>query len=332
MKIFKITVFFVLSIIIFIISWYSVSRIRSINTRLTVYTFKEFKVKKNTSEITKLKIASYNIAHGRGGKYGAKNWQYSSKKSLFEHLDKIVEQVKEEDPDIILLNEIDFSSAWSFNIDQAKYIGKKCSYPYILEQKNMDVSFPFYRFCFGNALLSRYPIENEKFIDFPPYSKIEDFFVGNHDAFFCELNIPSGTIGVFGIHFEYRDEGIRVKCAESLNEQCAGIKYPIIALGDFNSSPIGYPNSELSVNGMNAMTYLINKNGFISYLNEENSKNAYTFPSNAPDRLIDWIIGKGIGRFTNSKIIKSGLSDHLMIITEIELKKEKYIRDRHFLL
>lgn len=321
MKLLKIIILLTGIIILLIICWYSISRIQSRNTSLAVYSFKDFKTKEYTPGMNRLKVASYNIAHGRGGMYGAKNWQYSNKKQLLEHLDKIVAQVKKENPDVILLNEIDFSSAWSFNINQARYVGKKCGYTYILEQKNMDVSFPFYRFCFGNAILSRYPIENEKFIDFPPYSKIEDFFVGNHDAFFCELKLPSGTIGVFGIHFEYRDEGIRVKCAELLNEHCAGIKYPLIALGDFNSSPVGYPNSQLSVNGMNAMTFLINKNGFISYLNEENPKNAYTFPSNAPDRLIDWIIGKGIGRFTNSKIIRSGLSDHLMIITEIELKK-----------
>jgi len=273
---------------------------------------------KNTFETDRLKVASYNIAHARGGKYGAKNWNHNTEKELLKHLDKIVEQIKNEHPDIIVLNEIDFSSAWSFNINQAKYIGKNCGYAYILEQKNMDVSFPFYRFCFGNAILSKYPIENEKFIDFHPYSKLEDIFAGNHDAFFCELKLTTGRIGIFGIHFEYRSEEIRVRCAEVLAEMCSEIKYPVIALGDFNSTSAGLPKSGISENGENAMTFLFSKKGFISYLKEKNDKNIYTFPSEKPDRLIDWIIGKGIRDFSNSKNINSNLSDHLMIVTEIE--------------
>ncbi|MGA1871746.1 MAG: endonuclease/exonuclease/phosphatase family protein, partial [bacterium] len=196
MKFLKIFVLLTGGITAIILSWYSVSRIRSISNPLSVYSFEENMTEKNTFETDRLKVASYNIAHARGGKYGAKNWNHNTEKELLKHLDKIVEQIKNEHPDIIVLNEIDFSSAWSFNINQAKYIGKNCGYAYILEQKNMDVSFPFYRFCFGNAILSKYPIENEKFIDFHPYSKLEDIFAGNHDAFFCELKLTTGRIGI----------------------------------------------------------------------------------------------------------------------------------------
>jgi endonuclease/exonuclease/phosphatase family metal-dependent hydrolase len=183
----------------------------------------------------------------------------------------------------------------------------------------MVVSIPFYHLNFGNAILSKYPIQNKKFIDFQPYSELEDIFVGNHDAFFCELKSPSGPIGIFAIHFEYRSEAIRVQCAEILAEMCSEIKYPIIALGDFNSSPSGLTKSKVTKNGKNAMSFLFGEKGFISYLNKEDEKSAFTFPSEKPDRIIDWIIGKGISKFSNSKIIKSNLSDHLMIVTEIEL-------------
>ena len=315
MKHLKILAFMAGSILAVVLIWYSVSRIRAVNTPVSVYCFTENVPEKEQYEIGKLKVASYNIAHGRGGQYGAKNWRHKTEKDLIAHLDRIAEQIKTEDPDVILLNETDVSSGWSFNINQAVYIGKRCGYPYLLAQPNMVVSFPFYHLSFGNAILSKYPIQNEQFIAFPPHSKLEDIFAGNHDAFFCELKLPSGGIGIFGIHFEYRSESIRVRCAEVIAEMCSKTAFPIIVLGDFNSTPPGLPKSQLSQNGKNTMSFLLNEKGFVSCLN---GKKAFTFPSEHPDRLIDWIIGKGIDKFSNSKIVKSDLSDHLMIVTEVK--------------
>ena len=309
----------VCGILSIVIIWYSVSRIKAVNAPVSVYSLNENVAEKEHYGSGRFKIASYNIAHGRGGEYGAENWSHKNENELLAHLDRIAEQIKTENPDVILLNETDFSSAWSFNINQAAYIGKKCGYPYILEQQNMAVSFPFYHLSFGNAMLSRYPIKNEEFIDFEPHSVLEDIFAGNHDAFFCELKLPSGPVGIFGIHFEYRSESIRVRCAEVIAEMCSKRDFPIIIFGDFNSTLPGLPNSEISENGKNAMSFLLDEKGFVSYLDE---KDAFTFPSQNPDRLIDWIIGKGGSRFSNSKIIKSGLSDHLMIVTEIEFENQ----------
>lgn len=318
MKKFKLSVFIIGGFLAIVIGFYSVSRIIAVNHPLSLYSFKHYLKEIDINEHHRLKVSSYNLAHGRGGKYGANNRSHKTEKDLLDHLEKIVEQIKNESPDIMVLNEIDFSSAWSFNIDQAEYIAKKCGYPYFIEQKNMSVSFPFYHLNFGNAILSKYPVQNSKFIDFQPYSAIEDIFLGNHDAFFCQLEVPSGPIGIFGIHLEYRSEAIRVRCAEVLSEMCSKIEFPLIVLGDFNSTPSGLNKSIATTDGTNAMSLLLGEKGFISYLKKEDQMDAYTFPSEKPDRLIDWIIGKGIRNFSNSKIIQSDLSDHLMIVTEIE--------------
>ncbi len=311
----------------FIFIWYATSRIRSLKTPISVYSFQENIPATAVSEAAPLKLASYNIAHGRGGKYGAKNRSHKTSEKLLEHLDKIAEQIAKEQPDIIVLEEVDFSSDWSFNINQAEYIGRKCGYGYILEQKNMDVSFPFYRLCFGNALLSRYPITRTQFIDFPPYSELEKIVAGNHDGFFCEIALPSGPLGIFGIHWEYRSEEIRVRCAELLDKKCSALPYPVIALGDFNSTPTGLPKSGITGKGQNAMTLLFSQKGFVSYRKEIEEKNINTFPSEKPDRLIDWIIGRGIPCFSNARTIKSTLSDHLMIVTEIDFTSQKQIQN-----
>lgn len=322
MRIVKYSALLTVGILLILISWYTVGRVGHRNAPVSVSSFKADIAGKNSPGNSPLKVAAYNIAHGRGGKYGAKNWSHNTEKDLKEHLDHIAGQIQAENPDIVVFNEIDFSARWSFNINQARYLSEKCGYPYVLEQKNMDVSFPFYCFRFGNALLSRHPVVKEMFVDFPPYSRLEDIFAGNHDGFFCEVQLPSGPIGVFGIHMEYRSEDTRVRCARALADMCAKMDHPVIALGDFNSTPTSLPKSQVSGQNENAMTFLFQKKGFISYLDETDHHGGFTFPSEKPDRRIDWIIGKGFDHFSNSKIIKSNLSDHLMIVTEIELSYE----------
>lgn len=319
MKILKISVLVLGVIVAIIITCYSVSRIKTVTSPLSVYSNILNSKNKVSHDTRRLKVAAYNIAHGRGGKYGAKNWSHGTKDALLDHLDKISEQIKKENADLIVLNEVDFSSAWSFNINQAEYIAQKCGYSYRLEQKNMGVSVPFFSLYFGNAILSKFPIQNPKFIDFQPYSGLEDIFAGNHDAFFCELKVPTGIVGIFGIHFEYRSETVRVRCAKILAEMSSELKTPVIILGDFNSTPSNMAHSKVSENGKNAMSLLFDEKKFISYLeNSENKKPFYTFPSEKPNSLIDWIIGKRIKAFTNPRNIKSNLSDHLMIVAEVE--------------
>lgn len=80
-------------------------------------------------------------------------------------------------------------------------------------------------------------------------------------------------------------------------------------------------NTELSADGENAMVLFAEK-GFVSYLPEKPGAAAYTFPSAKPDRLIDWIIGKGIRSFSGAKNIPSDLSDHLMIAAEVDLGEQ----------
>jgi endonuclease/exonuclease/phosphatase family metal-dependent hydrolase len=315
MKFIKITALIFCGIFAVVSIRYTISRISAVNTPLATYATGAAADGHSGLRTGALKVASYNIAHGRGGKYGAKNRSHKTKAALVKHLDRIAAQIAAENPDVIVLNETDFSSAWSFNVDQAEYIGKKCGYPYIMEQKNMAVSFPFYHLSFGNAILSRYPIQNEKFIRWPRYSRLEDIFAGNHNGFYCELKLPSGPVGIFGIHLEYRSEAFRVRCAGMIAGMSAATHLPVVALGDFNSTPAGWPKAEFSDAGKNAMSYLFDEKGFVTCLNETNN---FTFPSEKPDRRIDWIIGRRIGSFSNSKIVPSDLSDHLMIVTEIE--------------
>lgn len=301
--------------------WYTISRILS-----PFYSIKSYQLPINISSVESsdelsFRIGSFNIAHARGGEIGASNWQNRTKKDYLRHLNDIASQIKEARLDIIILNEVDFLAAWSFNINQASYIAEKAGYPNVVEQRNMDFAFPFYDFKFGNAILSRYPVIESKYIDFQPYSKLEDIFAGNHDGVLSILQTPLGKIGVIAVHLEYRNEDSRVLAVHQLKEISDNTIVPIVAAGDFNSSPVGYPGSQKTLSGKNALTYFLNKGGFQTHPGVTNDPKNFTFPSGQPKKVIDWIVEKGNLKFVDVHVVRSMLSDHSMIVSSLLVDK-----------
>ena len=124
MKYFIKTLKLLLLAICILFVWYAVSRIYHGHKPVRVYAIDQ-NIAHRPLNNRSLVIGSYNIAHGRGGEYGASNWQNRSKEDLFQHLDNIANQISEANLDVIVLNEVDFRAAWSHNINQAEYLMKK---------------------------------------------------------------------------------------------------------------------------------------------------------------------------------------------------------------
>lgn len=261
-----------------------------------------------------LRVAAYNIAHGRGGKLGASNWSNETPDQLRANLDAIAGQINQAAPDIIVLNEIDFHAPWSFGLDQADYLAQKCGYRYVVKQRNLGVSLPFYQLHFGNALLSKYPVRVVEFQRFEPYSAIESLAAGNHDGFSADIYLNDQRLRIYAIHLEYRDEPTRVAAAKAILGNPDNQYYPVIALGDFNSSL----DTPINGHGENTIRQFLDA-GFVASMPGEDAPD--TFPSGNPDRKIDWILGRGVS-FINAKVVPSPHSDHLMIVAEVKLASE----------
>jgi endonuclease/exonuclease/phosphatase family metal-dependent hydrolase len=307
------------SVLLILVSWYTVSRLMSQRYATRMYEIPSNTVTPSSAESGRLTIGSFNIAHGRGAVKGATNWQDRTKMELVAHLEAIAQQLQEAKADILILNEIDFSAAWSFHLNQAEFLAAHAEYPYVAEQRNLDVSFPFYRFRFGNAILSRYPLRDVQFVDFPPYSRREDLFAGNHDGLFGMIDTPFGPLGILAVHLEYRSEAVRVQCVRQIIEWCQSLPFPIIAAGDFNSTPDGFPGAHQTNSGLNAITVLFQEGGFTSAIQHSPDAQYFTFPSEQPEIIIDWVLGKGDITIVESKVIPSALSDHLMVTATVQM-------------
>jgi endonuclease/exonuclease/phosphatase family metal-dependent hydrolase len=96
----------------------------------------------------KLRLASYNIHRAIGVDRRFRP-------------DRIARILAEHDPDIVLLQEVDEGVPRSREIDLARSLAEELSYPYFSVGHNVSLRKGWY----GNATLSRYPIERERNID-----------------------------------------------------------------------------------------------------------------------------------------------------------------------
>lgn len=308
-KIFKVTLIILAVLLLIPLAWYLQSRLFNPLTRLKTIELSE--VPPGDPVKRELTIGIFNIAHGRGGEYGAGNWSKRSRSEIEEHLTAIGSQIREASVDIMILNEVDFNCSWSKNIDQARLIAEEAGFRYVAEQCNYNLSLPFLSYRFGNAVLSRYPIGELEFIDFPPLSKREDLFAGNHDGLLCTVETPLGEIQVIPVHLEYRDEATRLASLEKLKSLYNEKGKPLIFAGDFNT--IYRPGVE------NTIGRLLNSPDFYT-LHSKDMKNDYTFPAAAPKRALDFIFTSRQLRQSEKRVYPSLLSDHLMVTTKMSLE------------
>lgn len=179
-----------------------------------------------------VRIGCYNIAHGRGNDPGGSNWEGGTKADREARLDQIAALIREQNLDLIVLNEVDFNCTWSHGGNQATALAEKCGFPFFSQQRNLDLGIPFLRVAIGNAILSHFPIETIGTVDFPPVNDWEPIVAGKKKGMKAVINFPDGTeLEVFGIHAETRDQEVRKKSIEAVI-QVAGDR-SVIA-GDFN--------------------------------------------------------------------------------------------------
>ncbi len=308
-------------VLLVVVGWYAFFRLMSRHNAVSLYRAGSYEVTPSSSESGRFTIGSFNIAHGRGPVKGDSNWQDRSRGELVAHLDAIAGQLREAGADIVVLNEVDFASGWSFHLNQARYLARRAGYPHVAEQRNIDVSLPFYSFRFGNAILSRYPLRDVQYIELPPFSRREDLLGGNHDSLFAMADTSVGPVGILAVHLEYRSEAFRVRCAGQIIELGRSMPFPVIAAGDFNSTPAEFPGSQRTGSGRNAVSVLLEE-GFVRDPELAARSEDFTFPSEDPEIIIDWVLGKGVD-IAGARVIPSALSDHLMVTATIRESRAK---------
>ncbi len=327
---------------------YLFSRLASNWNRVSIHQLEDLearadkKATRNVEFAKGFRIVSYNIAHGRG--LAESNRDGGNRQERKERLDSIGTLLREVDADVVVLNEVDFDASWSFGENQARYLAEKANYPYWVEQRNYDFRVLFWTWRFGNAVLSRHPIQNAKLLPLPASAQWESWLVGKKQGVLCEMEIKGQPIQLIATHLESRSEDTRVESVkavlkilgksnfdQSVSEKSKGdskesdktalsqSELPTFLVGDLNSTPTHFPNSSVDTNNENAINLLDVSGSFQRLPDQMPDEDDMTYHSDGPDRVIDWILIPKDWQFQRFVVHPSTLSDHRLIFSDVSL-------------
>jgi len=242
----------------------------------------------NTYFSQTINVLTYNIFHGANTD-GSNNY------------DKIAEIIKSVNPDFVALQEVDFRTNRVKKVDLSQIIGSKINMVSLFgKAMNFDDGE------YGVAILSKRSIISSKNIALP-------FHNGNEPRTVLQIvtTLETGdTVSFICTHLDYKPNSLeRIEQVNKINELFASSKYPTILAGDFNDVP-------------NSKTISILEKFWQPTYDKSNPE--LTFPSNNPDRKIDYVMfnPKEKWKLIDRKVIcDSVATDHCGYFVSLKLLK-----------
>jgi endonuclease/exonuclease/phosphatase family metal-dependent hydrolase len=230
-----------------------------------------------------LRILAYNIKHGLG------------MDSVID-LERIARVINDLQPDVVTLQEVDSVVERTSGVDQTTVLGELTGMHSVF-----GTFFDYQGGRYGMALLSKYPFISHT-------NHLLPKGVEHRAALAGRIRVGDGgpEVIVVGIHLVWTGEE-RYSQAARLIEIFEDEKTPVILAGDFNSRP------DSDVMALLRGVWHIPDKG----------EDHFTFPSDAPDREIDYIIYRPRDRFevVEHRVIDEPVaSDHRPLLLELEFK------------
>lgn len=223
------------------------------------------------AQSNRLRILSYNVRNAKGMD-GQVNY------------DRIASVIKEADPTVVALQELDSATKRSGGKDVLKEIADRVGM-----EHSFSASIDFNGGKYGIGILSKEKPLHLIRIPLPGKEEKRSLLIAEFPGyFFCCT------------HFSLTPED-QVSSAKIINEQIARFNKPVYLAGDFNSVPDAEP-----------IKVLLSKWSLLS-------GKAYTFPSDKPDRCIDYIftLQKKMKSLQMKIIPESMASDHRPVFVEV---------------
>lgn len=233
-----------------------------------------------------LRVLTFNIYHG-----ATMNGDFD--------LDYIANVIRDTDPDLVALQEVDFLTRRAKGYDLATELGLR------LKMVSLFARAMYYDGGeYGEAILSRYSFVTTRNVPLP--------FTGEREpraAVEVVMELPSGdTISFIGTHLDHTgDDTDRILQAEMINKVFVQDRYPSILAGDLNSVPGSRP------------IMILEEAWTGSY---DSAAPAPTFPSVDPVKKIDYVMfyPEGRWRVISSEVIDDSIaSDHCAYLVTVEL-------------
>ena len=236
-----------------------------------------------------MKCMSINIQHGL---------HFTEHKIDLAHIAKTIAN---ENPDLVVMNEVYGKGEGAAFVGQAEEIAKILGYhAFFAPAIDITGHGPY-----GNALLSRTPLTECEVVNVPKAPRLYKGYYEDRCMAKAITEVEGKKVTLLGIHFGLQPDEAEL-CVKTVVKAVKESEYPVVLMGDFNltpDSPILNPIREL----------LTDTDAF--YKGECN----YTFPTDKPDIKIDYIFVSPAFTVKNVDIPQVVAADHLPVTADVEL-------------
>lgn len=291
-----------------------------------------------------IKVLTWNLGFLYGEGSEGVSYEPRNKDFFSEKLNLMIKEIEIIDPDILFLQEIDFDSSRSVNINQAEYLAKKAGYPYIAKAISWDsnyIPFPYWppknhfgKMKSGGAILSKYPLShNTVHLLAKPSGQPWWYNLFYLHRYIQEVEVDFGEkkLKLINVHLEAFEKQNRKEQISRLKQLIQANPVGLVA-GDFNMVPTiatkksKFKNEDDYENDLSHE--LMNQSGLSEVISNDiyalDEARYFTYPSSAPDRRLDYIYFSPTLKLIKAEVIPSQVSDHLPVMAIIQIAKPKY--------
>ena len=298
-----------------------------------------------------LRVRTWNIHYGVGPEDDRGDLR--GRQQVLGYLDGIVDSIRKSDPDILCLQETDFKSHRTHDIDEVSYIADALGYPHVIRVVTWDVLYLPYPYTpisqhyghmkSGQAILSRFaPVATDSLRHPQPAANAwwYNWFYLHRTTQQVDFVLPGGgRLALFNVHLEAFDQPNRELQARQLHGMIARAiadGKSVIAMGDFNAIPRGAKlrrafEDEPLTDMTTDTTIDILKQGtgltdvLETVLQTDDHPGLWTFPAWKPNRRLDYILISPQWRVIFAQAVDetAPMSDHRSIEAVLEYANEK---------
>jgi endonuclease/exonuclease/phosphatase family metal-dependent hydrolase len=254
-----------------------------------------------------MRLLIYNIRYGVG-LGSAVHWPLPGAGYILgnrQNLERITHFIRDQDPDLVGLIEVDTGSIRTRLVNQAEQIANAIGHYSVYQCKygagSLNKFLPIVRKQ-GNALLAAPRVTGERF----------HYFDKGIKRLIIELELDECAVFLVHLSLKYRHRQAQLR---TLHDLVQASKKPVIIAGDFNTF---WGEHEI---------YLFMK---ASGLRSANTKSMPSYPSNSPRKELDFVLySEGI-TVTDFSIPRVNFSDHLPLVCDFEITGRSHRMARHF--
>jgi endonuclease/exonuclease/phosphatase family metal-dependent hydrolase len=244
-----------------------------------------------------LTVMTMNIAHARRDGF---HQLFQSTTTAIDNLNAIGALLRQQDPDIVALQEADGPSFWSGNFNHVAYLAENSAFAHHVRGEHVRAP----QLSYGTALLSGTELRDPLAVTFEPgLSPLPKGFVVSAIQW---PGAPHLQVDVVSLHLDPLNPSLRRKQAAELIDTLRARGLPVILMGDFNTEW----QDEGSVLRMTAETLHLK-----TY--QPHNARLQTFP--ALGKRLDWILISEHFEFLSHELLPAGLSDHRGVIARLKL-------------